>query len=164
MKMFLALALSLVSSAALASNVCREGDQQRWPSQDPRISNSGGEGAPVDVLWVCHNGGYVEVGYRAPVQRAPKKCTEGELHHWPSQDPMNSQTGESGPIDVPWVCRNGRFIELYASPVRTPSKPIRCKEGQIERFETNSGEGGPVTVEVYVCRKGQFRLQSLTRY
>ena len=150
MKYLFALALVLASGSAFAG--CPEGDVQHWPSAS---GASDGEGSPITVPWVCLGGRYVEM-YGVPrAPEAPRTCKEGSIEYFPDYD--DNSYGEGGPVNVPWICRNGGFVKLYNSTPVRKAKPVRCKEGQIEVFETGGGEGSPSVREVYICKNGQFR-------
>ena len=162
-KMLIAFAIVLGSSASFAAT-CREGATHRWPSQADNVSAIGGETTP-DATWVCKNGRYVEVGVtNAPVTH--RSCNEGSIEMFPDDSvDMSRSGGEGGSApNVPYICRNGRFVNQYHPSVRHSARAVRCPEGLIQQFPTGGGDGGPSYIETYVCKNGKMKHVSTKRY
>jgi hypothetical protein len=107
-KTLLAFALAFgFSAAAHAHDACTNGEQHYWPSNNPALLT--GETSAQDVLWTCVNGRFVEE-YTAPALQY-RGCAEGDVKRFPVSD---SRLGsEAGSADEPFVCRNGKYVEMY---------------------------------------------------
>ena len=164
MKMFLAMAVTLLATASFAHASCQNGDVQYWPTQADNASAFGGESVP-NTAWVCKNGRYQEVGVKhAAVTH--RSCNEGSIEMFPDDSVDASKLGgeSASAPNVPYICKNGRFVNQYHPSTTHSTRPVRCPEGRIEQFQTGGGEGNPAIIETYVCRNGSMKLVRRTQY
>lgn len=92
---------------------CREGTVMRFPDDD-NASMYGGETTP-DVPYVCRGGKFVKQygnAYYGPRRSGHHGCREGAVMRFPDYDNASMYGGETVP-DVPYVCRNGKFVKKY---------------------------------------------------
>lgn len=158
MKFVLGMAIVAGFSAVAANaQTCREGDTRYWPSNNPALCQNSEGGACQNVAWSCVNGNYVEE-YTAPAPQH-RSCMEGDVQNFPVAD---SRIGnDSGSVDVPFVCRHGKYTPVNGTPKKTRHSGGRyvCKNGSEMYFEENSsrggGENGTVRV-LYTCKNGRF--------
>ena len=158
MKMFLAMAVTMLATASFAHASCTEGDVQSWPTQADNASAFGGETVP-NTTWVCKSGSYQEVGVtKAPVTH--RSWNEGSIEMFPDDSvDMSRSGGESASApNVPYICKNGRFVNQYHPSAKHSARAVRCPEGQIQQFASGGGDGSPTTIETYVCRNGSMKL------
>ncbi|MGE3260576.1 MAG: hypothetical protein AB7K68_02245 [Bacteriovoracia bacterium] len=160
MKTLFALVVVLgFSSIAANASSCREGEQHYWPSNNPALCQNSEGGACQDVLWTCVDGRFTE-DYVAPAPEY-RGCVEGDIQNFPVADSRNG--GDSGTIDVPFVCHNGKYKRMYGKKRhgRHSDRGSRyvCKNGSEMYFEEsdsrNGGENGTVRV-LYTCKNGRF--------
>jgi hypothetical protein len=164
MKMFLAMAVTLLATASFAHASCQEGDVQNWPTQADNASTFGGESVP-STTWVCKSGRYQEVGVKhSAVTR--RSCNEGSIEMFPDDSvDMSKFGGESASApNVPYICKNGRFVNQYHPSAKHSARAVRCTEGRIEQFATGGGDGGPSYIETYVCRNGSLKHVRTEKY